>query len=153
MNFIKKLFGTKESDSQMPKHSTLPEYIDQNASLKVMTELNIITEAVLASEEIYTNKGYEVYHVQDFATELPQLQLIKNENKTLVYIAYSRKKEGIDNIFDKEKISNFIKHATENSSDCLVAIVNIDDPKNRKELYFGESYNYSITEQFYPTLL
>lgn len=78
---------------------------------------------------------------------------MKNENKILVYIDYSRKREGMDDIFDKDKISNFIKHAAENSSDCLVVIVNIDDPKNQKELYFGESYSYSITEQFYPILL
>ncbi len=153
MSILKKLFGNKESDSEIPKQNTVPEYIEQQTNLKVMTDLNIITEAVLAAEEIYTNKGYEVYHVQDIATELPQLQLIKNENKILVYIAYSRKKEGIDDIFDKDKISDFIKHASENSNDCLVVVVNIDDPKNRKDMYFGESYSYSITEQFYPTLL
>lgn len=153
MNILKNLFGKKESESQLPEQNTVPEYIAKNADSKIMTDLNIITEAVLAAEEIYTNKGYEVYHIQDFATELPQLQLIKNEKKILVYIAYSRKNEGISDIFDKDRISSFIKHASENSSDCLVVFINIDDPKNRKELYFGESYSYSITEQFYPTLL
>ena len=151
MSFFKNLFDKKESDSDKLKQDNLPEYA--NSNLKVMKEIDIITEAVLAAENIYTNKGYEVYYVQDLATELPQLQLIKNENKILVYIAYSRKKEGIDDMFDKDKISNFIKHAAENSSDCLVVIVNIDDPKNQKELYFGASYSYSITEQFYPILL
>jgi hypothetical protein len=151
MSFFKNLFDKKESDSDTLKQDNRPEYAI--STLKVMKEIDIITEAVLAAEDIYTNKGYEVYHVQELATELPQLQLMKNENKILVYIDYSRKREGMDDIFDKDKISNFIKHAAENSSDCLVVIVNIDDPKNQKELYFGESYSYSITEQFYPILL
>lgn len=150
MSFFKNLFGKKESESHKAKQDAIPEYA--NSIQKVMTDLNIITEAVLAAEEIYTNKGYEVYHVQDLATELPQLQIIRNKNKILVYIAYSRKNEGISDIFDKDKISNFIKHASGNLSDCLVVIVNINDSKNRKEMYFGESYSYSITEQFYPTL-
>lgn len=151
MSFLKNLFGKNESESHKAKQDAIPEYA--NSKQKVMSELDIITEAVMAAEDIYTKRDYEVYHLQDFATELPQLQLIKNEKKILVYIAYSRKNEGISDIFDKDRISNFIKHASENSSDCLVVVINIDDPKNRKELYFGESYSYSITEQFYSTLL
>lgn len=56
MNFIKKIFGNKESDSEKLKQNMVPEYTDLQANLKVMTELNIFTEAVLAAEEIYTNK-------------------------------------------------------------------------------------------------
>ena len=116
MSFLKNLFGKKESDSDKPKQDSLPEYF--NSAQKVMTELDIITEAFMAAEEIYTKRDYEVYHVQDFATEL----------------------------------SDFIKHATENSSDCLVALVNIDNPKQRSAMYFGEPYSYTIKEQFYPSL-
>lgn len=150
MSFLKNLFGKKESDFDKPKHNNLSEYV--NSTLKVMTELDIITEAVLAAEEIYSKRDYEVYHVQDFATELPQLQLIKNDRKTLVYIAYTQHHENLEQVFNEERLNDFIKHATENASDCLVTLVNIDDSKQRSELYFGEPYSYTITEQFYPTL-
>ncbi|MBK8367261.1 MAG: hypothetical protein IPL10_07535 [Bacteroidetes bacterium] len=150
MSFLKNLFGKKESDSHKPTQDNLPEYV--NGNQKVMAEIDIITEAVMAAEEIYTKRDYEVYHVQDFATELPQLQLIKNNNKTLVYIAYTRNHESLEHVFDKERLNDFIKHATENTSDCLVALVNIDDPKQRSAMYFGEPYSYTIKEQFYPTL-
>lgn len=149
MSFFKNLFGKKESDSNKQKQDAIPEYI--NSAQKAMTDLDIITQAVMAAEEIYTKRDYEVYHVQEVATELPQLQLIKNNRNTLVYIAYTRNHEKLDQIYGKERLNDFIKHASKNTSDCLVVLVNIEDSKQRPELYFGESYSYTITEQFYPT--
>lgn len=67
MSFFKNLFDKKESDSDTLKQDNRPEYAI--STLKVMKEIDIITEAVLAAEDIYTNKGYEVYHVQELATE------------------------------------------------------------------------------------
>ncbi len=152
MSFLKKIFHFKDSKNITNSNDSVSVQTNYNSNLKKMTDIDIITDAVLAAEKIYLNRGFDVLQIQDTADELPQLQLVKNNKKTLVYIGYTRQQQHIDMIFTKDRINSFIMHAKENSCDCLITVITINDPKELKEMYFGETYSYQIEDLFFPTL-
>jgi hypothetical protein len=156
MSFFKKLFGSKSEEKKEQKkenqNSGQPVPNENNNARKEMTTEDVIYECVKVAEENLIAKGYVIIDRREDTMKMPQLTIEKDGVKALVFVGACRNDEAIEVVYPTEQLSSFMTFAREKQADCLVALVNIYDPKQRTEMYFGESYRYTIKEKFYPTL-
>lgn len=157
MSFFKKLFGSKSEEKKEQKkenqNSGQPVPNENNNARKEMTTEDVIYECVQVAEENLIAKGYVIIDRREDTMKMPQITIEKEGVKAFVFVGACRNDEEINVVFQTEQLSSFMTFAREKQADCLVVLVNIYDPKQRAEMYFGEPYSYTIKEQFYPTLL